>query len=314
MSLKNKKQTNNKEKQPIKNIAGDERSFYEILGVSKTASDAEIKKAYYKLAREVHPDKNNGPDAKEEFQKLGRIYSILKEPSSRKFYDKHGDVEREGFGLSGQDLYEAWLQQYNIVRLSEEKIHEFFKQQEAQKKSSGKNVSKDEEDDLIEFYNKNKGDMKRIKEYVIGCETKKDIQRMCDHLKSLVNEGKLKSFPIFFKSGTFSPETSTTKGKKPTQVIEEPEEEEEEVEGEDIGDEEEEDEESFDDEDDEDDESYEDEDEEEDDEDMIDEDDYSKNKSKKTNSSANHKKVGKSPTSTKTKTSYFAKQLNKKKK
>ncbi|KAM9984344.1 hypothetical protein ACTFIZ_004060 [Dictyostelium cf. discoideum] len=199
-----KSKTITNEKQPIESIC-----FYKVLGVEKTATESDLKKAYYKKAREVHPDKNNSPEAKEEFQKLGRIYSILKEPSSRKFYDKHGDVEDTGLGgLKGEDLYNAWMEQYNIVRVSEERIKEFFKQQDMQKKSSGKQVSKDEEDDLIDFYNRQKGDMKNIKEYVIGCENKKDIERMCDHIKFLISKKKVKSYPIFFTSGSFSSKKS----------------------------------------------------------------------------------------------------------
>jgi len=228
-------QHDDEEQQPIKSITQD---FYEILGVSKTATDSELKKAYYKLAREVHPDKNSGPEAKEEFQKLGRIYSILKDPKSRKIYDEHGDVDSTDLnGLTGQDLYDAWMQQYNIVRLNEEKIKDFFQQQLNQMKESGQKVSKDEESDLIEFYNKKKGDMKAIKEHVIGCENKKDVQRMCDHLKMLIDTKKLTSYPIFFKTASLSPDSSSSNNnnsalKKKIESDEEPEDEEM---GEDIG-------------------------------------------------------------------------------
>ncbi|KAN0023004.1 hypothetical protein ACTFIU_009087 [Dictyostelium citrinum] len=248
--------TNETEKQPIESIC-----FYKVLGVEKTATEADLKKAYYKKAREVHPDKNNSPEAKEEFQKLGRIYSILKEPSSRKFYDKHGDVEGTDLGgLKGEDLYNAWMEQYNIVRVSEERIKEFFKQQEQQKKSSGKQVSKDEEDDLIDFYNRHKGDMKNIKEYVIGCETKKDVERMCDHIKFLISKKKVKSYPIFFTSGTFSSKKSIDEV-----MVDQADEKPEEGEGDEIGKEDDED----DDDDEEDDESEQDDDNEEEEEEPV---------------------------------------------
>ncbi|KAF2073568.1 hypothetical protein CYY_005117 [Polysphondylium violaceum] len=217
--------------QPIKSITKD---FYEILGVSKTATESELKKAYYKLAREVHPDKNNGPEAKEEFQKLGRIYSILKDPKSRKIYDEHGDVDSTDLnGLTGQALYEAWLEQYNIVRLNEEKINDFFQQQKNQMKESGQKVSKDEETDLIEFYKKKKGDMKLIKEFVIGCENKKDVQRMCDHLKMLIDTKKIESYPKFFQSATLSPDSGSGGASK--KKIESEDEQEDIDMGEDIG-------------------------------------------------------------------------------
>jgi len=68
------------------------RDFYKILGVNRRADTNTIKKAYRKLAKEMHPDKNpDDPTASEKFQDLGIAYETLKDPDSRKIYDQGGE-------------------------------------------------------------------------------------------------------------------------------------------------------------------------------------------------------------------------------
>uniref|UniRef100_A0A3Q1EKR4 DnaJ homolog subfamily A member 3, mitochondrial n=1 Tax=Acanthochromis polyacanthus TaxID=80966 RepID=A0A3Q1EKR4_9TELE len=85
----------------------NKQDFYEVLGVSRTASQKDIKKAYYQLAKKYHPDTNpDDPEAKEKFAKLAEAYEVLSDEVKRKQYDTYGaagfDPTRAG---TGQEQY-----------------------------------------------------------------------------------------------------------------------------------------------------------------------------------------------------------------
>ncbi len=85
----------------------DYKDYYKILGVAKSASQEEIKKAYRKLAMKYHPDKNkDDKKAEERFKEIGEAYEVLKDPEKRKRYDQLGANWKQyaGAGAGGYDF------------------------------------------------------------------------------------------------------------------------------------------------------------------------------------------------------------------
>jgi len=91
-----------------------ETKYYETLGVSPTATEAELKSAYKKGALKHHPDKNaHNPDAAEKFKDLSHAYEVLSDPQKRSLYDQYGEEGLEagggGGGMSAEDLFSQFF-------------------------------------------------------------------------------------------------------------------------------------------------------------------------------------------------------------
>src|SRR3954462_15461605 len=98
-------------------MAAAERDYYDLLGVPRDASETEIKKAFRSLARRLHPDVSEEPDAEERFREVSEAYEVLSNSETRELYDRYGHAGLRGgnfrpthadFGNLG-DLFSAFF-------------------------------------------------------------------------------------------------------------------------------------------------------------------------------------------------------------
>src|SRR5438128_3277446 len=98
-------------------MATTERDYYELLGVARDASESEIKKAFRGLARELHPDVSDAPDADERFREVVEAYEVLSKSETRELYDRYGHAGLRSGGFqpghfdfgSLSDLFSAFF-------------------------------------------------------------------------------------------------------------------------------------------------------------------------------------------------------------
>jgi DnaJ-class molecular chaperone len=75
----------------LSTFAEASRDFYGILGISRTASEGEIKKAYRDLTKKWHPDINKSPEAHDKYTEINSAYEVLSDPDKRRKYDQYGE-------------------------------------------------------------------------------------------------------------------------------------------------------------------------------------------------------------------------------
>jgi len=194
-----------KEKKPIKEEEDSKEdltsennpespNLYSLLGVEKTASNAEIKKAYRRLVFLYHPDKNKtDPNAGAKFANITKAYKILSNPESRRIYDETGDYDDEDEGkINIQETLNYFRKIY-----SQKDIESF------EKKYIN---SKDEEEDLINFYKSNDGDIRKILEW-IPFSKNEDVERY------------IKIYEKLFKKKTLNKNKKFEESKNKVQLI-----------------------------------------------------------------------------------------------
>ncbi|XP_039624998.1 dnaJ homolog subfamily C member 9 [Polypterus senegalus] len=161
--------------------------LYEVLGVNKQASDAEIRKAYYKVSLRVHPDRAlNDEQATVKFQALGKIYAVLSDKDQRAIYDEQGIVDEESDTLC-QDR--NWEDYWRLLfpKITTKDILSFEKNYKG---------SEEEEADIKAIYIRYEGDLDHIMNSVL-CTTYEDEPRIRDIIQAGIDSGELPTFKAF---------------------------------------------------------------------------------------------------------------------
>eukprot|EP01114_Cavostelium_apophysatum_P009183 TRINITY_DN2226_c0_g1_i1.p1 TRINITY_DN2226_c0_g1~~TRINITY_DN2226_c0_g1_i1.p1 ORF type:complete len:323 (+),score=135.21 TRINITY_DN2226_c0_g1_i1:57-1025(+) len=173
----------------------EEEDLYSILGLSKGASEKDIKQAYYKQALKVHPDRNPGDkSANVFFFKQKTAYEILSDPKKKAYYDETGSVlDADGFGsFAGNKSAKDWDEYWRVLfkRVSEDDINSFSKSYK---------YTAEEQKDLKATYTKVKGDMHLLMESII-LSTEDDTDRFIEDIRKYIAAGELKKFAAFEKT------------------------------------------------------------------------------------------------------------------
>ncbi|EFJ09768.1 hypothetical protein SELMODRAFT_427767 [Selaginella moellendorffii] len=161
----------------------DGTGLYEILGVSRTASSDEIRKAYLNRSLELHPDKNPGnKDAMENFQRLHNAFKILSDPDKRAIYDQMG-IE---MGDSYPSVYELSRRSNQRVTLDDiESFHDDYRGSEAETK------------DLKDLYTKHDGDMDEVFAHLMCSKPSEDSYRFMGVIDEAISSGELMETPEY---------------------------------------------------------------------------------------------------------------------
>uniref|UniRef100_A0A0N4Z4I4 J domain-containing protein n=1 Tax=Parastrongyloides trichosuri TaxID=131310 RepID=A0A0N4Z4I4_PARTI len=164
--------------------------LYTILGLDSENKDTlttqDIKKGYYKKSLLYHPDKFLNSDEKDKceatskFQIISKIWSILGNEEERKIYDETGGV---GEDEDLKDWYEVWRKQFKPVTLKD--IEEFLKTY---------TNSKEEEEDLIKAYEKCKGDLYKMLEYVYNYDVD-NVGDLMNRINQMIDDKKIEKYP-----------------------------------------------------------------------------------------------------------------------
>jgi DnaJ homolog subfamily C member 9 len=171
----------------------DGDNLYTVLGVDRDASQEQIRKAYYKAALLLHPDKNPGnPKATLKFQALGSAHKILSDPKLRSKYDKDGSIPGEDDFIGRARSEKEWREYFTTAfhAVTPESIDAFAREYVN---------SEEERKDVLSAYKKGNGDLGFIVDSVM-LSTEDDAPRFQRIVEDAISSGEVKQLARFAKS------------------------------------------------------------------------------------------------------------------
>ncbi|XP_043912023.1 dnaJ homolog subfamily C member 9 [Protopterus annectens] len=180
--------------------------LYKVLGVTKVASEEELRKGYYKVSLKVHPDRVAQEEvavATQKFQVLGKVYAILTDKEQKAVYDEQGIVDEESSCIScDRDWYDYWRLLFKKVTADD--IKNFEKTYKGTEEELG---------DIKKAYLKAKGDMDQIMMSVM-CLQDEEEPRVRDIIQEAIDSGDLPAFDAFVNESEQKREARKRKAEK----------------------------------------------------------------------------------------------------
>jgi len=161
--------------------------YKDVLNVSKDCTPSQLRKGYYKQALKFHPDKNKSKEAKLKFQAISWAYSLLKDPSNRKQYDKDGIIPHDDGDETNEESKTSWKEYFDLIfgKLSTDDIDSFARKYK---------MSDEEEKDVLENYVKFKGNLKKMLEFVMLSEERDVARWIEDYIQPAIEQNKITNF------------------------------------------------------------------------------------------------------------------------